>query len=64
MILAFLICGIALGLISGALTLLLGFGILFALLAYMLGGFTGMGLLLAVALLRRQPSDGLVATES
>lgn len=64
MILAFLLSGIALGLLSLALTLLLGFGILSALLAYVLGGIIGMGLSLALVLLRRQPSDRLVATES
>lgn len=64
MSLVFLICGITLGLISLVLTLLLGFGILFALLAYVLGGIAGMGLSLAVVVLRRHSSDGLVATES
>lgn len=51
--LAFVICGFALGTLSTIFALLMGYGVILALLAYIMGGIAGMGLSLAVTLHRR-----------
>lgn len=44
MVMVLLVCGVALGALSAIITLLLGYGVLWGLLAYMLGGAVGVGL--------------------
>lgn len=64
MILAYLICGIAFGMISAVVTAVMGYGLLLALLAYSLGGIVGICVLVAGLLVtERQRGTSLVATE-
>ena len=64
MIFACLICGVVLGLISAIVTVVMGYGIILALLAYMLGGIAATLLLLTLAMVQRPRYAGLVAAES
>ncbi len=63
MIFACLLVGVVLGLISAIVTAAMGYGLLLALTAYMLGGIAGTMLLLVMALVQRPRYAGLVAAE-
>ena len=64
MIFACLICGVVLGMISAIVTAVMGYGLILALLAYVLGGIAGTVLLLIMALVQRPRYAGMVAAES